>query len=48
MECSDSPFGIFKLFLLMENIFVDKDKYKIASSMKISWQNRKVAYITSF
>jgi hypothetical protein len=36
MECSDSTFGIFKLFLLMENIFVDKDKSKITTSMKIS------------
>jgi hypothetical protein len=35
MECSDSTFGIFKLFLLMENIFVDKDKSKITTSMKI-------------
>jgi hypothetical protein len=34
MECSDSTFGIFKLFLIMENIFVHNDKSKITSSMK--------------
>jgi hypothetical protein len=30
------PFDIFKLFLLMKNVFVDTDKYKIASTMQIS------------
>ena len=35
-------------YLLMENIFVVKDKYKIASSMKITYQKIEKKLFTKF
>jgi hypothetical protein len=44
----DSPLISSNSFCSWRIFFVDTDKYKIASTMQISWQNRKVVYITSF